>query len=74
MLWVGGGIIVHGLEHFHLDAVPRFIHVLAEHAHHAPALGAVAAWLTFAAGSAVVGLIIGGVIVAIVHFIPGRKH
>lgn len=23
MLWVGGGIIVHGLEHFHLDTVPR---------------------------------------------------
>jgi len=74
MLWVGGGIIVHGLEHFHLDAVPHFIETLSESAHHAPVLGAVAAWLTFAAGSAVVGFILGSVIVAVVHFMPGRKH
>ena len=74
MLWVGGGIIVHGLEHFHIDTIPHFIHILSEKAHHAPALGAVAAWLTFAASSAVVGFILGGVIMAIVHFIPGRKH
>lgn len=74
MLWVGGGIIVHGLEHFHLDTVPHFIETLSEKAHPAPVLGAGAAWLTFAAGSAVVGLVIGGVIVAILHMIPGRKH
>jgi predicted DNA repair protein MutK len=74
MLWVGGGIIVHGLEHFHLETVPHFIHVLSDKAHHAPALGVVAAWLTFAVSSAVVGLIVGGVIVAILHFLPGRKH
>jgi predicted DNA repair protein MutK len=74
MLWVGGGIIVHGLEHFHLDTVPHSIETLSEKARHAPVLGAVAAWLTFAASAAVVGLIIGGVIVAILHLIPGRKH
>jgi predicted DNA repair protein MutK len=74
MLWVGGGIIVHGLEHFHLDTVPHFIETLSEQAHHAPVLGAVAAWLTFAASSAVVGFIFGGAIVAILHFMPGRKH
>lgn len=74
MLWVGGGIIVHGLEHFHLDTVPHFIETLSEKAHHAPVLGAVAAWLTFAASSAVVGFILGGVIVALLHFRPGRKH
>ncbi len=28
MLWVGGGIIVHGLEHFGLNAVPHVIHDL----------------------------------------------
>lgn len=74
MLWVGGGIIVHGLEHFHLDTVPHFIETLSEKAHRTPVLGAIAAWLTFAAGSAVVGLIIGGAIVALLHLIPGRKH
>ena len=74
MLWVGGGIIVHGLEHFHLTPVPHFIETLSEQAQHVPKFGAVASWLTFAAGSAVVGFIIGGVVVALLHLIPGRKH
>nr|WP_298726432.1 DUF808 domain-containing protein [uncultured Steroidobacter sp.] len=74
MLWVGGGILVHGLEHFHFEAVPHAIEMLAEKAHHAPLFGAVAAWLTFAAGAAVVGFVVGGVIVGILHFLPWRKH
>jgi predicted DNA repair protein MutK len=74
MLWVGGGIIVHGLEHFHLDTVPHFITHLSDLAGHTPALGAVTSWLTFAAGSAVVGFIIGGVIVAIHHLVTRGKH
>jgi predicted DNA repair protein MutK len=74
MLWVGGGIIVHGLEHFHLETVPHLIETLSSKAHRAPVLGTVAAWLTFAASAAVVGLIVGGVIVAILHLLPGRKH
>ncbi|HEY0685095.1 MAG TPA: DUF808 domain-containing protein [Steroidobacter sp.] len=74
MLWVGGGIIVHGLEHFHLNAVPHFIEHLSEMAGHIPALGGVAAWLTFATGSAIVGFIIGGIIVAIAHAVAKGKH
>jgi predicted DNA repair protein MutK len=74
MLWVGGGIIVHGLEHFHLDTVPHFIEHLSGTARQAPALGAVAGWLTFAAGSAVLGFVIGCVIVAIVHVVTKGKH
>lgn len=74
MLWVGGGIIVHGLEHFHLNTVPHFIHHLSEGARHAPALGGVAAWLTYAAGSAVVGMILGSAIVGIVHKVAKKKH
>lgn len=73
MLWVGGGIIVHGLEHFHLNALPHFIHHLSELAGHT-LLGGVTSWLTFAAGSAVVGLVIGGVIVAVVHMVSKGKH
>ena len=74
MLWVGGGIIVHGLEHFGLDALPHVIHELAALAHHAPGVGAVTAWLTFAAAAAPVGLVIGGAIVAVVHVAAKRKH
>jgi predicted DNA repair protein MutK len=74
MLWVGGGIIVHGLEHFHLNTLPHFIEKLAQTAQHSPALGAVAGWLTFAASAAVVGFVVGGAIVAVVHLWPRRKH
>ncbi len=74
MLWVGGGIIVHGLEHFGLNAVPHVIEKLSAMAEHMPEFGSVASWLTFAACAAVVGFILGGVIVAIVHFVPKRKH
>jgi predicted DNA repair protein MutK len=74
MLWVGGGIIVHGLEHFGLTTVPHFIHELAQIAQHAPALGGVAAWLTFATCAAALGLVVGGMIVAVVHRIAQRKH
>jgi hypothetical protein len=34
----------------------------------------VTGWLATAAASAVVGLVVGGIIVAILHLIPGRKH
>jgi predicted DNA repair protein MutK len=74
MLWVGGGIIVHGLHHFGLNTVPHFVEHLSAAAGHAPAFGALAAWLTFAACAAAVGFIIGGVIVAIVHTVAKRKH
>ncbi|MBL8267057.1 DUF808 domain-containing protein [Steroidobacter sp.] len=74
MLWVGGGIIVHGLEHFGLDTVPHFIESLSHAAGAAPAFGAVASWLTFATGSAVVGFIIGAVLVAILHVVTKGKH
>ncbi|MDY6948399.1 MAG: DUF808 domain-containing protein [Pseudomonadota bacterium] len=74
MLWVGGGIIVHGLEHFSLNTVPHFIEHLSQMAEHSAAFGAAAGWLTFAAGSAVVGFIIGSVIVAIVHMFAKGKH
>jgi predicted DNA repair protein MutK len=74
MLWVGGGIIVHGLEHFDLDWAPHVIAKLSEMAMQAPGIGSVAAWLTFAFCSAAVGFVLGGVIIAIAHFIPKRKH
>jgi predicted DNA repair protein MutK len=72
MLWVGGGIIVHGLEEFELNTVPHFIEHLSESVTGAP-FGAATGWLIFAVGSAVVGFIIGSVIVAIHHRFA-KKH
>jgi predicted DNA repair protein MutK len=75
MLWVGGGIIVHGLEHYHLTPVPHWAEGFSHWAGAAPGFGGAASWAAFAAASALVGFIVGGVIVAVVHFLPKRgKH
>lgn len=74
MLWVGGGIIVHGLEEFHLTPLPHWLQSASEAAAQAvPAGGAVVAWLVHAIGSGIVGLAIGAMIVGIHHAVA-RKH
>ncbi|CAN7161876.1 DUF808 domain-containing protein [Caulobacter sp. LjRoot300] len=73
MLWVGGGIIVHGLEHFHLTPVPRWVEGASHWAGGAPVVGPVTGWLAMAASSAVAGLIVGGAIVGALHLIPRKK-
>ncbi|HEX7783083.1 MAG TPA: DUF808 domain-containing protein [Sphingobium sp.] len=66
MLWVGGGILVHGLEHFHVDAIPHAIHAVAAGAGHAmPFAAGVVEWAITAGASAILGLVVGGLIVAI---------
>ena len=69
MLWVGGGILVHGLEELHiLTVIPETIHRLSLRADIAAgALGPVAEWLVNAIGGAIVGLVIGGIIAAVVR-------
>lgn len=69
MLWVGGGILVHGLEHFGWNAIPHLVEGLSHWAGQAPGIGAVTGWLAFAAGSAVVGLGVGAVIVGGLHLV-----
>jgi predicted DNA repair protein MutK len=69
MLWVGGGILLHGLEELHmLDALPHAIHDFAHAAgERAGMMAGAVEWLVNALGAAIVGLAIGGVIVAIVR-------
>jgi uncharacterized protein len=73
MLWVGGGILVHGLEHYHLTPIPTVVEGLRHWAEAAPVVGALTGWLAFAAGSAVVGLVVGGVIAGLMHLLPKKK-
>jgi predicted DNA repair protein MutK len=66
MLWVGGHILLVGLDelgvHFLYDAV----HHLEEEVDHAlGALGGVGAWLTNTAASALLGIAVGAVVVAV---------
>ena len=69
MLWVGGGILVHGFEELHiLTFIPESIHHLAHDAGEASGgMGGIAEWTVNALGGAVVGLVIGGIIAAIVR-------
>lgn len=75
MLWVGGGLIVHGLHEFHFDLIPGTIHHVAQGAADAlPAIGPVVDWVVNAIGAGIVGLIIGAIIVAVLHLIPRKTH
>ena len=68
MIWVGGGIIIHGFEEFGLGGLGHALHDAAAAAGRAmPALGGVVAWLVNAAGSGLVGLILGVAIVLVLH-------
>lgn len=69
MIWVGGGIVLHGLEIYG----PPQIHHAVETATHAaanvvPALDPVLEWAIHAAMSGVIGLVIGGALIPIVEF------
>ncbi len=75
MLWVGGGIILHGLHELGLHAPSEWVHGLAHSVEAATgALGAALGWLTNATLSAVVGLALGGVIVFVLHRVLGLGH
>lgn len=66
MLWVGGGIVLHGLEHYGWTAPMHLIHEMAHAAGAAlAAAGPVVAWLVTAAASGLVGLALGGLIVPV---------
>ncbi|HEX9954909.1 MAG TPA: DUF808 domain-containing protein [Allosphingosinicella sp.] len=74
MIWVGGGIIVHGLETFGLAGPAHLLHDWGEAAAHAlPALGGLLEWAVSALGSGLLGLVLGAAIVA-VHHAVARKH
>jgi len=66
MLWVGGGIIVHGLEEFGMTGLPHLIHHGAEAAASAvPGIGGLVGWAVNALGAGLVGLVIGAAITAV---------
>ncbi|HEX2284450.1 MAG TPA: DUF808 family protein, partial [Mycobacterium sp.] len=74
MLWVGGHILLQGTDTLGWHAPYGVVHHAEEYVHHVEAVGGVLAWLINTAASAVVGLVVGAVVVAIMHVLPfGRK-
>ncbi|MFD1704936.1 DUF808 domain-containing protein [Methylopila henanensis] len=60
MIWVGGGILLHGLEEYGLGGPAHLVHDWAAAAGRAvPALGGAVEWIVGAAGAGVVGLAVG---------------
>jgi uncharacterized protein len=75
MIWVGGGIIVHGLETFGVDGIAHAIHDVAVAAGHAvPAVGSLVEWIVGAAGAGLAGLAIGAVVVLVHHAVTHRRR
>jgi len=69
MIWVGGSIIVHGLAGYGLPQIEETIHEAAVAAAHAlPAIAGAVEWIVTAAGSGIVGLIIGAVLIPVIGF------
>jgi predicted DNA repair protein MutK len=75
MLWVGGHILLLGTDTLGWHAPYGLVHHAEEAVHHAVAgVGGVLAWLVNTAASAVIGLVVGAVVVAIVHVLPFGKR
>jgi hypothetical protein len=74
MLWVGGHIILVGMDELGLTAPYEWVHHLAEPAHHVAGIGGALAWLIETFFSLLLGLVWGAIIVLIVHLLPfGKK-
>jgi uncharacterized protein len=73
MLWVGGQIVLHGLDEYHIGGLGHALHDFA----HSVAGGIPGAgvweWLINAGGAGIFGLLLGGVIVGALHLLPGKK-
>ena len=68
MLWVGGGIILHGLEELGVHGPADIAHGIQHAVEGATgALSGVLGWLTYAGISAIVGLVLGFVIAFVLH-------
>lgn len=74
MIWVGGGIVLHGMHEFHITPLPEWVDHAAESAAGAvPGASGLVGWLVHAIGSGLFGVVIGGIIVAVHHRVTHRK-
>jgi predicted DNA repair protein MutK len=70
MIWVGGGIVVHGLERYGLGEIGHAIDLVAKAAARAaPAAGAFAEWVVTAVLSGVAGIAIGTLAIPLAAYV-----
>jgi predicted DNA repair protein MutK len=74
MLWVGGQILLHGLDELGWAVPAQLAHEAQGAVEHATGpLGGVLGWVTYAFASAIVGMIVGAVLAGLVHQIKARR-
>jgi predicted DNA repair protein MutK len=70
MIWVGGGIVLHGLETYGLNAIERIIHDAAEATTSVlPWSAGSAGWVFMAVGSGAAGLLVGAILIPVTQFV-----
>jgi predicted DNA repair protein MutK len=70
MIWVGGGIIVHGLATFGLDGIEHFIEDIAHAVAAAvPAIEGFITWAVNAFGSGILGLVLGALLIPVAEHV-----
>lgn len=81
MIWVGGHILLVGLDDLSQEYGWSLLHHPYSWVHHAEewvhdatgALGGILGWVTNTVGSAILGLIVGAIVVAVLHLIPRKS-
>ncbi len=75
MLWVGGHILMVSLDELGLHAPYDLVHHWEEAVHHAieGPVGSTLAWVVNTLASAVIGVVVGAVVVALMHLVPRKS-
>jgi predicted DNA repair protein MutK len=73
MLWVGGHILLVGVDELGWHGPYSLVHHLEEAVAGVAGVGGLLAWIVNTLASAVIGLVVGAVVVAVLHVIP-RRH
>ncbi len=74
MLWVGGHILLVGIDELGFHPIYDFVHHAEEIvAGWVPAIAGALGWLTNTLFSALLGLVVGLVVVAVLKLVPGKK-
>jgi predicted DNA repair protein MutK len=73
MVWVGGHILLVGVDDLGWHAPYELVHHWEEAVHDVAGIGGLLAWLTNTAASAAIGLVVGAVVVLVLHLVPHKK-
>lgn len=74
MLWVGGGIIIHGLHELGVHGPSDLAHAVQQAVEvNTGSLGGVLGWLSYAVASAIVGVVLGAIVALVLHAVQKAR-